>query len=83
MIGTSRTGEVERAVERIKPHLGGYPPEVQGIILADLLAIWLAGHQVEGDSDATRKLRGGILATHLLMVEELVAVNAKILGTVP
>ena len=56
---------------------------MQGAILADLLAIWLAGHQVEGDSDATRKLRADILATHLLGIEELTAVNAMILGTVP
>lgn len=73
--------EIRNAVERIKPHLAGRSPEVQGCILADLLAIWLAGHQVEGDSDATRKLRGEVLATHLLGVEGLVAANAKILGT--
>lgn len=83
MIGTSRTGEVERAVERIKPHLGGYPPEVQGIILADLLAIWLAGHQVEGDPQATTKIRGELLAHHLIWVEKLVTVNAMIIGTEP
>jgi hypothetical protein len=83
MIGTPRTREVTNAVERMKPHLAGRTPEVQGAILADLLAIWLAGHQVEGDSDATRALRAGMLAAHLLGVWELVAVNAKILGTVP
>lgn len=83
MIGTPRTREVTNAVERIKPHLAGRSPAVQGAILADLLAIWLAGHQVEGDSDATRKLRVDILATHLLGIEELTAVNAMILGTVP
>jgi hypothetical protein len=36
---------------------------VQGIILADLLAIWLAGHQVEGDPQATTKIRGELLAS--------------------
>jgi hypothetical protein len=77
----ARTREIARAVDSIKPHLRGRTPETQGAILADLLAIWLAGHQVEGDSDATRKLRGDILATHLLMVEQLTAVNARIIGT--
>lgn len=75
--------EIRNAVERIKPHLAGRSPEVQGAILAELLSIWLAGHQVEGDSDATRKLRGEVLAVHLVGVEQLVPVNAKILGTVP
>ena len=49
-------------VERIRPILEnqvfpllkGHPPEMQGCVLADLLAIWLAGHHVAGDEDATR-----------------------------
>jgi len=77
---TPRTREITNGVERIKPHLAGRSPEVQGAILADLLAIWLAGHQVEGDPGATRELRGELLAMHLLAVEQLVTVNAKILG---
>jgi hypothetical protein len=84
MIGANRdagTREIAHVVELIKPILAGR--EVQGAVLADLLAIWLAGHQVEGDAEATRKLRGDILATHLLMVEELTAVNARIIGAVP
>jgi hypothetical protein len=87
MIGANRdagTREIAHVVELIKPILAGREPIVQGgAVLADLLAIWLAGHQVEGDAEATRKLRGDILATHLLMVEELTAVNARIIGAVP
>jgi hypothetical protein len=37
----------------------------------------LAGHQVEGDVEATRSLRADLLAAHLLQVEQLVTVNAK------
>jgi hypothetical protein len=86
MIGANRdagTREIAHVVELIKPILAGREPIVQGAVLADVLAIWLAGHQVEGDAEATRKLRGDILATHLLMVEELTAVNARIIGAVP
>lgn len=83
MIGTAETREVAAAVERIKPHLAGRAPEVQGAILADLLAIWLAGHQVAGDSEATRKLRGAMLAMHLMAVEQLVPINARIIGATP
>jgi hypothetical protein len=70
-------------VARIKPLLAGRPPGVQGAILADLLAIWLAGHQVAGDAEATRKLRAEMLAMHLTLVRQLVPVNAKIIGATP
>jgi hypothetical protein len=36
--------EVERVVEKIKPLLAGRSPDVQGAILADLLALYIAGH---------------------------------------
>lgn len=68
-------------VNQIKPLLAGHKPEVQGAVLADCLAIWLAGHYVSGDEDATRKLRADMLAMHLLDIEALVSVNAKIMGT--
>jgi hypothetical protein len=83
MIGTFQTREITRVVEQIKPLLAGRPPEMQGAILADLLAIWLAGHHVEGDEDATRKLRAEMLAMHCTEVRQLTMVNAKILGTTP
>jgi hypothetical protein len=85
MIGAppARSVEVPRIVEQIKPALAGLPPEVQGAILADLLAIWLAGHHVEGDADATRKMRAELLAEHCTAVRQLTTVNAKILGTTP
>jgi hypothetical protein len=76
----ARTREIARAVDSIKPYLRGRSPVVQGAVIADLLAIWLAGHQVEGSTEATRKLRADMLAAHVAMVEELVAINAKILG---
>jgi hypothetical protein len=56
---------------------------VQGAVLADLLAIWLAGHHVAGDEDATRKMRAELLSMHCTMVRELTSINAKIVGTTP
>ena len=73
--------QIQHMVEAIKPMLAGHPPDVQGAALADLLAIWLAGHYVEDDKDATRKLRAELLAKHCVVVRELVTVNAKMLGT--
>jgi hypothetical protein len=83
MTDTPRIREIAAVVERIKPILMGRAPEIQGAILADLLATWLAGHHVEGDEDATRKLRADLLAIHCGEVRNLVTVNAKILGTTP
>jgi len=74
---------VDALVEQIAPLLGGKPPEVQGAVLADLVAIWLAGHHVDGDADATRKLRAELLTEHCSVVRQLVEVNAKMLGTTP
>jgi hypothetical protein len=75
--------QVTLLVERIKPLLAGHEPEVQGAVLADLLGLWLAGHQAPGDVEATRILRAQLLAEHWLAVRALTSVNAMIIGTVP
>ena len=49
--------EVETLVRQIAPLLAGRPAVVQGAALADLTAIWLAGHLIEGDANATRAMR--------------------------
>jgi hypothetical protein len=83
MIGTPRTREVAAIVDRVRPLLGGHAAEIQGAALADLLAIWLAGHHVAGDEDATRTMRAVLLAMHCAEVRKLTTVNAKIIGTTP
>ncbi len=70
-------------VERIRPILAGHPSAIQGTILADCLATWLAGHLIPGDAEATRKLRDDLLATHLETVAELVPLHARMIGTEP
>jgi hypothetical protein len=67
----------------IWPLLAGHAPEVQGAALADLLAIWLAGHHVAGDEYATRSLRAELLAMHCAAVRTLTAINALMMGTTP
>lgn len=63
--------------------LAGHHPAHQGAALADALAMWLAGHHVPGDEDATRSKRAELLAMHCFKVRELVPINAKIIGTTP
>jgi len=63
---------VGEIVERIRPLLAGYHPAVQGAVCADLLAIWLAGHE--------HALREALLTAHIVSVRELVPVNVAAMG---
>lgn len=60
---------VDALVERIRPILAGNHPAVQGAVLADLLAIWLAGHPAE--------LRHELLTMHDATVRKLIPVNVE------
>jgi hypothetical protein len=75
--------EVADLVEAIRSILAGYPAPIQGAVLADCLAIWLAGHHVPGEKEATRKLRADLLAMHCSTVRQLVPGNAGTIGTTP
>lgn len=51
--------------------LAGRPPGVQGAVLADLVATWLAGHQGPNAED----LRAELMALHIRLVLDLVPIN--------
>ncbi|MGO8241292.1 hypothetical protein ACC806_34710 [Rhizobium ruizarguesonis] len=57
------TGKVAAIVDAVRPHLAGEPPEIQGAVIADLLAIWLAGHAPQ--------LREEAIEFHMEMVRQL------------
>jgi hypothetical protein len=82
----SDTEDATALIERISPLLAGHASYVQGLALADLLAIWLAGH-VEQDADdkvrqaATQRLRELLLRLHIDTVRELIEPYARHLGT--
>lgn len=64
--------EAMELVARMKPLLAGRAPLVQGAALADLLAIWIAGHAVADDKRETDKLRQDILRDHVRAVRKLI-----------
>jgi hypothetical protein len=67
--------------EHIEPLLAGQDPPLQSVALAELLSIWLAGHVVRGDPDATRTMRAELLADFCFAVRQLTDVNAEAMGT--
>jgi hypothetical protein len=68
-------------IEKVRPLLAGKGPAVQGAVLADLLAMWLAGHWIPGEVEETKEAREASLAHFVETVWQLVGVNAQILGT--
>lgn len=81
----SETGDeaVARGIElaqSVRSMFAGQGAEVQGMALADLLAIWLAGHILKDDPEATAKLRYELLDQHIKAVWDLIPVNEKIMS---
>lgn len=52
---THELSEVSKLVLRIRPILQGHPGERQGAVLAELLAIWLAGHLVTDEESSIKR----------------------------
>jgi|SRR5882724_6636279 len=59
--------QVNELVNKIKTHLQGKGPELQGAALCDLLAMYIAGHHPS--------LRDEVLEIHINAVRALVPVN--------
>jgi hypothetical protein len=58
-------------VRAIKPILRGHAPEIQGAVLADLAAFWLAGHP--------SIMRPGVMKFHVEMITTLLPINEALL----
>lgn len=58
-------------VHKIEPIMHGNGPHVQGVVLADLTATWLAGFQGEGALEKREEL----LLAFLYTVRELIPIN--------
>lgn len=68
---------VEQLVELIRPLLAGRAPGIQGAALADLTAIWVAGHIILGKRTETEAMRERLLMGHMDMVRELIRLNPE------
>jgi len=73
-------GQTEQAMQvsrAIQPALRGLDDGVQGAVLADLLSLWVAGHYVWGDEQATFDFRKQILEIHIQAVIDLIPASSK------
>lgn len=64
------TESAREAAEKIKPILAHLGPEVQGAVLGDLFAMFLAGHVGEGADE----LREEIIEQWLILVRDLLPI---------
>ena len=71
---------VAERVARISPLLHGIGADAQGGVLADLVAMWLAGHVVPGDPALTAVMRDDMLALWVDTMRQLIGPNAEISG---
>jgi len=67
----SFTAQADALLERIAPILAGQPAELQGAVVADLAAIWIAGHRDESRAEGDA-MREELLEMHVRHVRELV-----------
>jgi hypothetical protein len=63
--------------EKIAPILGGNDPAVQSAALADLSAMWIAGHFVPNSVSGTKQLRNQLLREHVKLIRDLVPLNEQ------
>ena len=76
LMAAEQVDKVKMLTDRISPILHGHNPEIQGAVLAELLATWLAGHVVPGDRMQTILLRGRLFHEHMKVVRDLTKLNA-------
>jgi hypothetical protein len=69
--------EAAKMLDECSKALVGHETYVQGAVLADLLSMWLAGHNVVGDREATDRLREGLLQEHIQAVRALIPVSEQ------
>lgn len=68
------TETVKERTQMIRPHLAGLHHAVQGAVLADLTAMWLAGHYQGGPRTIE-----ALFDMHIAKVHELIGVNIQII----
>ena len=80
-MNTPWSSQVRPLVEQIRPILANNDPMLQSAVLADLLAMWVAGFSCPDDANETEIWREQLLESHIELVRQLIPINARIIGT--
>jgi hypothetical protein len=65
---------IEHMSQQCRLVLAGLPPEVQGAVLGEVVATWIAGHVITDEPGATDRLRKRLTVEHCKLVTDLVIV---------
>lgn len=78
--GFSEAGEAVRKMSNaIADVLAGKPFELQGAVIADVVATWVAGFiRIGGTEEQNKNARGAMLASLTAVIERLIPVNARL-----
>jgi hypothetical protein len=69
--------EALELIDQIKPILGGHSPAVISAVIADLFALFLAGHQdPAGEGARIDGIREKIIERWVTLVKDLIPINA-------
>ena len=68
MSSRKRARQADALSDQIRPLLAGVGPDIQGAVVADLVAIWLSGHRGPG----AELLRFDLMCKHIDLVMDLV-----------
>lgn len=63
--------QVESTAEKIAPFLAGLSSHMQGAIIAELTATWLAGHVIVDSPHGSRALRECLFTAYIEAVRDL------------
>lgn len=80
MSASQKTDDVIATTAKISPLLSGKHPDVVGAILADLVSMWLAGHQPRPGVPREKALeaRKVILDTWMQLVDRMMPINERL-----
>ena len=76
-----KTLEIGNLVEQVAPLFAGREPSIVSAVLADCVAIYLAGHVILDHPEETDELREDLLDHFVRLVRQLIVPNAKVLGS--
>lgn len=65
------TAQIIMIADQMRPLMSQLPSNIQGGVLASLLASWLAGHELVGDRKGTLAVQKTLMNQHFQLIRDL------------